>query len=294
LAEKIPKSGRGFEAGEPDQEDGTSTKRNVIGRKEVTDWQAVFLGFIQGMTEFLPISSSGHLRLAESVFEEMPEENVLFEVFLHAVTLLVILLVLRKDVLRIFKDRKLLKLILISSFMTILVVKLGNLEKIFKTAHLRFVLVTEILTGLFLLLSDGLNRKKQVFQCSKTWGALFIGLAQGLAVIPGLSRSGLTIGAAFLLGWECREAFTYSFLISIPALLGAMFLQLGDLAKNATSLPSRVFVLGALPTFFFGSLTLIFLRSYVPKGLGLFGFYCLLLGLGGFCALSLGYMPGLS
>jgi undecaprenyl-diphosphatase len=192
--------------------------------------QAIILGFIQGATEWLPISSTGHLRITEQILGlTLP---LLFDVVLHAGTLAIVLLFFRKDIKAIlsalakgdFKSEngKLIPLIIVGTVPTALIgVFLSNIIETFFSSFLP-IAAAFIICGFMLYLSKTGQEKKDVTYML----ALAIGTAQGLALVPGLSRSGLTIATALLLGVRREKAFKFSFLLSVPAIIGALGLTL--------------------------------------------------------------------
>jgi undecaprenyl-diphosphatase len=193
--------------------------------------QTIILGFIQGVTEWLPISSTGHLRLAEHYFGlNVP---LLFDVTLHLGTLIVILIFFRNDIRNIIEalvklnfkteNGKLIPLIIVGTLPTIVIgFFLGNALDVYFNDTL--ALGAGFVACGFVLYSSrfGDERKPGITY----FDALIIGTAQGIAVIPSLSRSGLTITASLLLGIRREKAFKFSFLLSVPAIIGALGLTL--------------------------------------------------------------------
>ena len=193
--------------------------------------QAVILGFIQGVTEWLPISSTGHLRITELLLGlSLP---LLFDITLHVGTLIVILFFFRKDVKTIlaalakgdFKSEngKLIPLIIVGTVPTAIIgVAFSNtIETVFSSY---LPIASAFLTcGVVLYISKtGQDQKENITYLA----ALAIGAAQGIALIPGISRSGFTIATALLLGLRREKAFKFSFLLSVPAVIGALGLTL--------------------------------------------------------------------
>jgi undecaprenyl-diphosphatase len=193
--------------------------------------QAVLLGFIQGVTEWLPISSTGHLRITELLLGlSLP---LLFDITLHVGTLIVILFFFRKDIKNIFaalakgdfksENGKLIPLIIVGTVPTAIIgVAFSNtIETVFSSY---LPIAGAFLTcGIVLYISKtGQDQKENITY----WAALAIGAAQGIALIPGISRSGFTIATALLLGVRREKAFKFSFLLSIPAVIGALCLTL--------------------------------------------------------------------
>jgi undecaprenyl-diphosphatase len=193
--------------------------------------QAVILGFIQGVTEWLPISSTGHLRITELLLGlSLP---LLFDITLHVGTLVVILFFFRKDVKNIFaalakgdfksENGKLIPLIIVGTVPTAIIgVAFSNtIEAVFSSY---LPIAGAFLTcGIVLYISKtGQDQKENITYVA----ALAIGAAQGIALIPGISRSGVTIATALLLGLRREKAFKFSFLLSGPAVIGALGLTL--------------------------------------------------------------------
>ena len=201
--------------------------------------QAIILGFIQGVTEWLPISSTGHLRITEQLLGlTLP---LLFDVTLHVGTLVVILLFFRKDIKLVlaalvkgdFKSEngKLIPLIIVGTVPTALIglVFSSTIEAYFSSF---LPIAGAFLTcGVVLYLSKtGQDQKENITYIA----ALAIGTAQGIALIPGISRSGLTIATALLLGVRREKAFKFSFLLSVPAVIGALGLTLYEQHETLT------------------------------------------------------------
>jgi undecaprenyl-diphosphatase len=199
-------------------------------------WEAALLGVVQGATEFLPVSSSGHLVIVQ-ILLGVNESGVLFEVAVHLATLFSILLVYRERVLALLKgavarDAEALRYIGLLVVATIPAGLVGVLwkdaiESLFEMPEAPGIAL--LVTGAILWSSRGpLQRAEGV---RPGWGtALLIGVAQAFALVPGISRSGTTVVAALWLGVEAREAAAFSFLMAVPAIGGAAVLQNGDLA----------------------------------------------------------------
>lgn len=230
--------------------------------------QAVLLGAIQGVTEFLPVSSSGHLLIARHLFD-WDGFPFLFDILLHCATLLVIIHLLRHPLMKMLKSPLLAMRthgipILITTTITALIgVLIGRFVPI---GHLRLTAAGYSFTAVLLAVSL-LSFRHQRQASSPTpaavlvnWKqAILIGLFQGIAVIPGISRAGSTILIARLCGVEKRQAFEYSFLVSIPAILGALLFQL--LADPAPLSVSRsALVVGSAVAVVSGALCLRILR----------------------------------
>jgi undecaprenyl-diphosphatase len=248
--------------------------------------QAIILGFIQGVTEWLPISSTGHLRITEQLLGlTLP---LLFDVTLHLGTLVVILLFFRKSIKLLltalvkgdFKSEngRLLSLIIVGTLPTALIglVFSNTIETVFSS--FLPIAAAFFICGFMLYLSKtGQEQKENVTYFT----ALAIGTAQGIALIPGISRSGLTIAMALLLGLRGKKAFKFSFLLSIPAVIGALGLTLYEQHEMLT-------LVGVGWTEILVGITVSIVVSYFAlkllwkavagKKFYLFAFYCWLIG----------------
>ncbi len=249
--------------------------------------QTIILGLIQGVTEWLPISSTGHLRLTEHFFNlNVP---ILFDVLLHVGTLMVTLLFFRKDVKNIlvalskrdFKTEsgKLIPLIIVGAVPTALIgVVFGDAIEAF-FSDLLPIAGAFVICGFVLYSSKiGKENKSSIGYLE----ALAIGTAQGIAIIPGLSRSGLTIAIALLLGVKREKAFNFSFLLSVPAIIGALgltFYTQHD-ALAFAGVDWTEIIAGIAISMIVGYLALRLLRKIVDdKKFYLFAFYCWLLSI---------------
>ena len=240
----------------------------------------IILGLVQGLTEFLPVSSSGHLVLFQYIFGK---EGISFPVLLHFGTLLSILLFFYKDIKKILvslirpKDKELKKyrylaLFILIGTLPVLIVGpflIGRVKSEWNNMHL--LGISFIITSFWLFLSEYFSKKGKGLSCKN---GLLIGLAQVFALFPGISRSGMTIGAGLLCGLKKEEAFRFSFLLSIPALLGAFFLEVKEIDFSLASLS------GMLTAFLVGLFSLYLLKKIVLKRkLWLFSIYTFILGI---------------
>ena len=207
-------------------------------------FQAIFLAIVQGLTEFLPISSSGHLIVPAIAFG-WPDQGLAFDVAVHVGTLLAVLVYFRNDVIAILRgwfaqvfkripspEAQLGWAVIIG---TIPAVVAGLLLNDLISTHLRAIEViaaTSILFGLLLLFADNKGNKNRLVESIDWKVALLIGLAQAVALIPGTSRSGITITCALLLGYTRESAARFSFLLSIPVILGAGLLMSVELIET--------------------------------------------------------------
>lgn len=203
---------------------------------------AILLGIIQGLTEFLPVSSSGHLVLFQKIFG-ISEPALLFDTMVHIGTLAAVCVVLRRDILAILRKpfQPVTANLLIATIPAVIFALAFKkpIELAFETGQfLGFAfLVTAALLAAAELLSKQANRAAfGAFNPDPKWpDSLFIGIMQAIAIIPGVSRSGATISGALARKLDRDIAARFSFLLSIPAILGALLLQIMDLAKKAPS-----------------------------------------------------------
>ena len=202
-------------------------------------FQAIFLGFLQGLTEFLPVSSSGHLVLAQKIMG-ISEPTLLFDTLLHVGTLVAVLVVLWKDVWALLKQpvQRLTGFIILGTIPTVIIALLfeKTIEEAFSSGA--FLGMGFLLTTVLLLVAEKLSERRKIGRAEsemKYTDALLIGTLQGVAIFPAVSRSGSTIAGALGVGLNREFAARFSFLMAIPAILGALVLQLQDLisAMNA-------------------------------------------------------------
>ena len=233
----------------------------------MTTFQAIIMGIVQGLTEFLPVSSSGHLAIIQAIAEKDMEGGILFEVLLHVATLAAVCAVYYKDVGmivveffsicadccvnigRFFKNisainkqeykpicttpgRKLTLMLMVSTVPTgIMGVLLDDVVESV-SSNLLIVGLCLLGTGGILFISDLVDKGNKKQKEANFGDAMLTGIAQGFAVLPGISRSGTTITGCLLCGFDRRFAVKYSFLMSIPAILGALVLELFKLPDS--------------------------------------------------------------
>ena len=242
---------------------------------------ALLLGLIQGITEFLPVSSSGHLVMGQALLDiQIP--GVAFEVAVHVATLFSVLLVFRKRVIGLIvgavrKDPQAWRYLGLLALATLpaVVVGLGAkdaLEALFETPEVAGVAL--LITGSFLwtsrrALARDPNRKPGPRE------ALLMGLAQAFAIIPGISRSGATVVVGLWLGVEAEEAATFSFLMAVPAILGAAILEAPGLMAGGGDLGAGPLMLGSIAAAVAGVLAIwTFVAMLKRKSFHRFGPYC--------------------
>ncbi len=263
--------------------------------------EAVALGVVQGLTEFLPVSSSGHLVLFQHLFG-LVEPELLFDISVHVGTLVAVLGVFFRDILQMLEalvrlpglarsaggwgalftthpEIRLMGMIVAGCIPTALLgVLFANVaEQLFGTLWL--VGAALLVTGTFLWFTKRQKAIGRPIGKMQLKDALIIGLIQGLAIIPGISRSGATISAALYLGVDRELAGRFSFLLAIPAILGALVLGLDSEAFHANMSVGTI-VLGSLTAAVVGYLALVVLLKMVKKGqLHRFAPYCWLVGI---------------
>ena len=243
---------------------------------------AIILGAIQGITEFLPISSSGHLVLGQALLGIVLPGNE-FEVITHLGTLLSVFCFFWTDIIKLFtgiRDIKTQKYILYLTVATIPAVVVGLTSKSFISVlfeSIKMVSISLIFTGLILFLSQKLIQRFETMTIKK---GLLIGLSQAIAIIPGISRSGMTISMGLALGISGKEAAKFSFLLAIPSITGAGILTLMDTSFSTITIPESSLIAAFLSSFIIGYLSLKWLFGLLESGkFHLFGYYCILIGL---------------
>ncbi len=249
-------------------------------------WQAIILGIIQGLAEFLPISSSGHLQLFETIMglEDLPR---IFDVCLHIGTLAAVFIVFRKELLSIIKKpfQKLTYLILAATVPTVIIAVL--IEKLLGDAVTSNLLgYGFMLTGILLYTMEMFPKEKSVktIDTMSIKDAALIGCVQGVGTLPGVSRSGSTIAGGIFLGVERKTLARFSFLMSIPAVLGAfcwdvLKVILEKDQPQAVQITWLPLILGVIAAFVVGYLAIRYmLRLIANKSFKPFAFYTFILG----------------
>lgn len=251
--------------------------------------EAIIIGIIQGLTEFLPVSSSGHIELAKEILEVevKADENVMFTVILHAATALSTIIIFRKEIIEIikgllqFKWNKEFKfsLNIVLSMIPAAFVGVVFEEEIdaFFSGQILLVGLMLLVTGLLLFLAD---RAKNTTKSVGVPEALIIGLSQAIAILPGISRSGATIGTSVLLGVDRTKAAKFSFLMVVPLIMGKIAKDLlsGDLSFKSED--TVAYGAGFVAAFVIGLLACTWMISLVKKSqLKYFSFYCFIVGI---------------
>lgn len=248
--------------------------------------EAILLGIVQGITEFLPVSSSGHLQIAKELLGVELENNITFDVTLHAATVLSTILVLWRELWHIFsgafsrrfndEQRYILKVLLSMIPAGIVGVLFADqIEALF--ASLWFVGLMLLLTAA--LLSFAYYAKPRKKEHISYRDAFIIGIAQAAATMPGLSRSGSTIATGLLLGDEKSKVANFSFIMVIPVILGKMLLDILSGEMAAISVATPVLISGFIAAFVSGALACKFMIEIVKRGkLIWFALYCAIVG----------------
>lgn len=250
---------------------------------------AIVLGIVQGLTEFLPVSSSGHLELAKYILgdESVGEESLLMTVSLHVATALSTIVVFRKDIASIFgglfqfkwNEETQFSLKIIISMIPAAVVGLlfeAQIEMLF-SKQILLVGFALLITGLLLYLAD---RAKLTIKPVGFWDSLIIGIAQAIAILPGISRSGATISTSVLLGIDRERAARFSFLMVVPLILGKIAKDVldGEL-KTQSSAELIELSAGFIAAFVTGLLACIWMIQIVKRSkLTYFSVYCFIVG----------------
>ncbi len=255
---------------------------------KVTIFEAIILGIVQGITEFLPVSSSGHLKLVQVLlnFENL-NTYIIFDLICHLGTLFAIFLMFWKEIVISFTSNrtKLSQVILgtLPLFPLLLIMK--PIKAIFNDPN--YLGYCFMLTSLILYLGIKLEKIKAPANLTKHrfYDPVIIGISQSAAILPGISRSGTTISAAKILGWPAEQAVTFSFLLAIPAILGGTIIEgLQLFTKNeAVNLPNASaihYIIAFLASFIFGIFSLSLLKRLARKQKFMyFVWYCLIVGI---------------
>jgi undecaprenyl-diphosphatase len=266
--------------------------------------QSILMGIVQGLSEFLPISSSAHLVFTSNFYkvfkgiEIVQESNqeVFLDIMLHLGTLIAVLIFFRKDIMNIIKalyyglknkdysakDFKIGTYIILGTVITVLIAfPLNEVAEflVFKPAIVGGLL---IFTGCLLLFSEWYGKRVSEKKEITLKSSILIAIAQGLAALPGFSRSGLTIATGLLSGHERKTAAEYSFLLSIPIILGASMvypLIKIDFAEVVTYNWAAI-IAGTIVSGIVGYLCIKYFLNFVSRfSLGIFGYYCLIMGI---------------
>ena len=239
--------------------------------------EAIISGIVQGLTEFLPVSSSGHLVILHHFFG-YNQPQFTFDIFLHIGTLFAVLVYFRRDIIDMLKRRpRLFMYVILATIPTALIgfLFIDFVEGLFQ--NIKLVGLMLFVTAGFLFIADKVSTSKSNTGKLSWVKAIGIGVIQGLAIAPGISRSGSTISSGILFGLDKNEAIRFSFLLAIPAILGALILQIvrtgGRVVLTSQMLigSSLAFVVGLVSIY-------ILIKSVINAKLKYFAIYCILVG----------------
>ena len=260
---------------------------------------AIVLGLVQGVAEFLPISSSGHLSLLQYFFA-LKEPDTLYNILLHFATLIAVFVVYWRDVADMVAEffrmigslftreagrtrgnppeaRRMVLLIIVGTLPLFLVLPIKDKVEAFGSNPM-FVCGALLVTGCILFLSDQMARGYKTARNATLLDVLLVGVAQGVATIPGLSRSGCTISMGMVRGFDRKFAVRYSFLMSLPAVLGATLLKVLDVMEMEGGVPTEnlpKYLLGMVVAAVVGYFSIQLVRLLASKGrFGAFAYYC--------------------
>jgi len=249
--------------------------------------EAIILGVVQGLTEFLPVSSSGHLELAKELLNvSEQDQNLLMTIVLHAATALSTIFIFRKDIKEIivglfqfkWNEEFQFSLKIILSMIPAAFIGLffeNEIEQLFG-GQILLVGSMLLITGLLLFLADKAKKNNQKVSFSN---ALIIGISQAIAILPGISRSGATISTSVLLGIDREKAARFSFLMVVPLILGKMSKDIlsGDIQTDSTTL--LPLILGFIAAFLTGLIACKWMIRLVKNSqLKYFAYYCFIVG----------------
>jgi len=269
-------------------------------------WEAILLGIVQGLTEFLPVSSSGHLALMQNVFGiDIGQSNLVLDVLLHLGTLLAVFVAFWRDIVAVTVEffrgifalfsaekrrrrwppaRRLVMLLIVATVPLIAAVFIEKYVSVLydSTVFIGFAL---LVTGLMLSMADNTGKGTKDARYAKVSDGFKVGLAQLAAIAPGLSRSGITIATGVFCGFTREFAVRFSFLLSIPAVLGANILSIGDVVKSVaadgfSSALLWAYGAGVAAAAISGYFAIALVKKLMASGrFGGFAYYCYAVGL---------------
>src|SRR5574344_1527620 len=228
-------------------------------------WVAVILGIIQGLTEFLPVSSSGHLVLFQKIFG-IETDCLFFGIVVHLGTLLAVIIVFHKSIWEMVKNpfcEKARKLV----FATIPTIIIAMLFKDFFKASFNgdLLFIGFFVTAIFMFIADFSCKNNYQYKTMSYGNAFVMGIFQGFAILPGISRSGSTITSALVQGVRRNESAEISFLMSIPAIIGSLVFELFDISSNFTQISFMPLFCGFIFSAIFGYLAIRLMLKVVKK-----------------------------
>lgn len=244
--------------------------------------EAFVLGIIQGLTEFIPISSTGHLYLGRHLFG-LDEAGIFLDTMLHIGTLLAVLVIYKNEIITIIKNPfgKLSKLVIIGTIPAVVVGLL--LSDLFDSISKTGITIgwEFIFTGMILWIAEAVRRGDKTLHSITYGDALFIGTFQAAAIFPAVSRSGLTIAAGLFRKLDRETAAYFSFLLSIPAIAGGVVLQFGELASGQVeNISFSSLLVATIASALFGYFAIVWMVNFLKKhSLRFFAVYVWILGL---------------
>ena len=267
----------------------------------MTIWDALFQGIVQGLTEFLPVSSSGHLSLVQYFTGNSGETGAMFSILLHLGTLIAVFIAFRKIIFDLILEafamlgdifrgkfsfrkmnpkQRMIWLFVLSEVPLLFFILVKDYVSMVSSDNSILVEgLCFIVTGCLLLLADKLGSGKIDMETMRAKDALAMGVAQGIATLPGISRSGSTVATGLLMGLDRGYAVTFSFIMGVPAVLGANILEIGDALSEPFPLSTGVVIVGILSAVIFGLLAIKMVQWLIHTDkYKYFGYYTLALG----------------
>ena len=282
----------------------------------MTYLMSVILGAVQGVAEFLPISSSGHLTLLQYFFGMDTPDN-LFNILLHFATLLAVCVVYMQDIVDMIREffgflqdllkgnvsqgrppeaRRMILLLIVGTLPLFVVLLIKDYVEALGS-YPPFISCMLLVTGVLLFTSDRFAKGTKTARNASIRDVLLVGVAQGIATVPGLSRSGTTISAGMALGFDRKFAVRYSFLMSLPAVLGATLLEIVKVAGDGSGIPEGMlprYLLGMAVSGVVGYFSIKLVNLLASKGkFGAFAYYCWGAGIVSLIAYFAGFRLGL-
>ena len=265
----------------------------------MTFLQSILLGLIQGVAEFLPISSSGHLAIAQNLLHINAEVPAFYDVLLHLGTLVAVFVAYWQDICDMVREffcgigdlvhhstptpvppaRRLILLIILGTLPLFAILPIKDTVEGLKSSMV-FIGAALIVTGFLLFFSDRARKGRKDARSATVLDVLVVGVSQAIATVPGISRSGMTITAGCFVGYERKFAVRFSFLLSIPAVLGANILSIGDAVKaGIVGAEVPMYLVGVVTAAVVGYLCIRLLKFIAEKGrFGAFAYYCWAVG----------------
>ena len=228
---------------------------------------SIILGTIQGLTEFLPVSSSGHLVLVENLLN-IENDIIFFDLMLHLATLLAVIIFYRKKIFKLIKSpfSPLMLHLIMATIPTVIIAFLFK-DFFISSFSGEYLIIGFLITCIFLTIIQNIQTNYKLEEKMTVGKSIIVGLFQGLSIMPGISRSGSTITASIIQGVNKEDAADFSFLISIPVILGSSLLQFIDIVKNDITISIPIFniIIGMLASFIFGLLSIKFMTGIIKK-----------------------------